>query len=348
MIKLFISHSSEDLSIVVRLVDLCRQALNLKAREIRCTSLDGYRLPAGENVDDQLRVEISEAEVFLVVISTASITSRYVSLELGARWGLNKSYIPLLAPGVSPKDLSDPLRRVNAVKMESVGQLQHMVSDLAKTLSITPEEPQVYQKYIDAILPQPPVDVHTTHVNPDRWLREFFQVGCVVGNKMNILPLPPGSDDDKLTKFLECLDRINLSDKQAYKDLLTVKKIFSVSGQEDDKVRSAIFKYFEAIDSIPEIIRHNSTEKEFDYFTLGQLIWTITVFFILPQNLDEDFHDYIKPKLLALQVLVDQLNLSKRLKSEMRGGSVILNRLRTVDKWLSALVMPPPGWAWAG
>ena len=28
-----------------------------------------------------------------------------------------------------------------------------------------------------------------------------------------------------------------------------------------------------------------------------------------------------------------------------RGGSVILNRLWTVDKWLSALVMPPPGWA---
>ena len=29
----------------------------------------------------------------------------------------------------------------------------------------------------------------------------------------------------------------------------------------------------------------------------------------------------------------------------LRGGSVILNSLWTVDKWLSALVMPPPGWA---
>jgi|GEM_PF-3559888 len=31
-----------------------------------------------------------------------------------------------------------------------------------------------------------------------------------------------------------------------------------------------------------------------------------------------------------------------------RGGSVSLNRLQAVDKWLSALVMPPPGLAWAG
>ena len=31
-----------------------------------------------------------------------------------------------------------------------------------------------------------------------------------------------------------------------------------------------------------------------------------------------------------------------------RGGSVSLNSLQAVDKWLSALVMPPPGLAWAG
>ena len=40
--------------------------------------------------------------------------------------------------------------------------------------------------------------------------------------------------------------------------------------------------------------------------------------------------------------------LNECLKAFERGGSVILNRLRTVDKWRSALVMPPPGWAWAG
>lgn len=37
--------------------------------------------------------------------------------------------------------------------------------------------------------------------------------------------------------------------------------------------------------------------------------------------------------------------MNLRLHFDDRGGSVILNSLRAVDKWLSALVMPPPGWA---
>ena len=31
-----------------------------------------------------------------------------------------------------------------------------------------------------------------------------------------------------------------------------------------------------------------------------------------------------------------------------RGGWAVLNRLRAVDKWISALVMPPPSLALAG
>ena len=35
-------------------------------------------------------------------------------------------------------------------------------------------------------------------------------------------------------------------------------------------------------------------------------------------------------------------------KVDPRGGSVSLNSLQAIDKWLSALVMPPPRLAWAG
>ena len=42
------------------------------------------------------------------------------------------------------------------------------------------------------------------------------------------------------------------------------------------------------------------------------------------------------------------LSLDRHMLQEVRGGSVSLNSLRAVDKWLSALVMPLPGLAWAG
>lgn len=41
-------------------------------------------------------------------------------------------------------------------------------------------------------------------------------------------------------------------------------------------------------------------------------------------------------------------HVSNKIGGFLRGGSVILNSLRAVDKWFSVLVMPPPGWAWAG
>lgn len=46
MIKVFISHSSKDVELVSKLINLFRDALNISPSEIRCTSIEGYRLPA--------------------------------------------------------------------------------------------------------------------------------------------------------------------------------------------------------------------------------------------------------------------------------------------------------------
>ena len=50
-IDIFICHSSVDKEFVERLIDLLRSALNIPSANIRCTSIDGYRLPAGATTD---------------------------------------------------------------------------------------------------------------------------------------------------------------------------------------------------------------------------------------------------------------------------------------------------------
>jgi hypothetical protein len=55
MVRLFISHSAKDGSVAERLIELIQSALNLPAADIRCTSVDGYRLPGGASTEDQLR-----------------------------------------------------------------------------------------------------------------------------------------------------------------------------------------------------------------------------------------------------------------------------------------------------
>jgi hypothetical protein len=152
MVDIFISHSGDDSQLARQLVDLLRSSLNLRAEQIRCTSVDGHRLPGGADTDEQLREEILAARAFIGVLSSFSLASAYVLFELGARWGAKRPLIPLLAPGTGYQSLRGPLTGLNALTCESAAQLHQLVSDVAETLGIKAESPAVYYHNIEAIL----------------------------------------------------------------------------------------------------------------------------------------------------------------------------------------------------
>jgi hypothetical protein len=152
MIKIFISHSSTDQQLAEKLTELVKNALRLSSDEIRCTTIDGYRLPGGAKTNEQIKREVRDSIAFIGLISTAATDSMYVLFELGARWGSDKHLLPLLAPGVSPDILKGPLSDLNALSCGNVAQLHQLVKDLADTLDVQPETPDAYQRYIDGIL----------------------------------------------------------------------------------------------------------------------------------------------------------------------------------------------------
>ncbi|WP_170181172.1 toll/interleukin-1 receptor domain-containing protein [Chlorobaculum thiosulfatiphilum] len=153
-IRLFISHSSTDSVLVEHLVEFLQVALNLSASKIRCTSINGYRLPGGVNTDEQLKREVHEADVLIGVISSDSLQSLYVVFELGARWGAGRLLYPLLVPGTTAKILGGPLAGLNALSIGDRSQLHQLVAELGHVLDIQPEMPAVYDRYIDAIVKQ--------------------------------------------------------------------------------------------------------------------------------------------------------------------------------------------------
>ena len=106
--KIFISHSSNDVELAKLLIDLLRKSLNLRSTDIRCSSVDGYRLPGGISTDQMLRSEVHDAELVIGLVTPSSLKSIYVSFELGARWGADKPMIPLLATGATSEHLGGP------------------------------------------------------------------------------------------------------------------------------------------------------------------------------------------------------------------------------------------------
>jgi hypothetical protein len=151
-IRLFISHSSKDSEFTQLLIELLLAALHLSTSNIRCTSIDGYRLPGGAHTDIQLRQEVHEADAFIGVISSHSIGSLYVAFELGARWGAGRPLIPLITPGTDSKILGGPLTGINALNAGNRSQLHQLVSDLSTGLHIQSEPSAVYERKIDDIL----------------------------------------------------------------------------------------------------------------------------------------------------------------------------------------------------
>lgn len=147
----FVSHSSKDLRIIRCVVDLIRSAFNLPADQIVCTSLNGFRLMAGEITDDALRGGIAGAAAFVGVITRSSADSAYVLFECGARWGAGKRIVPLLAAGFRANSLPGPLVRMNALNLNAKGEILQFVSDLGTILEMEPERPAVYEAAVSLL-----------------------------------------------------------------------------------------------------------------------------------------------------------------------------------------------------
>ena len=158
VISVFISHSSVDEGVAAALADLLQQALAIRSEDIRCSSVDGYRLPPGVNFKDILRSEVAGARAFIGLVTPASRSSEYVLFEMGARWGAGLTVVPLMACGSSTRDLPKPLTEVIAVDASQSGQLSQLVETIGKQLGHPLQPPSQYHRQLQRL-----VDLSSIH-----------------------------------------------------------------------------------------------------------------------------------------------------------------------------------------
>lgn len=164
-LSIFISHSSKDAEFAAALIDLLTAGLALRADQIRCSSVDGYRLPVGANTEGQVREEVNAARVVVGLITPSSLSSYYVMFELGARWGAGLLLAPLLA-GVKGRELSGPLSLLNALSASSDSQLHQLIGDIAKHLELERQPPESYMRNVKAVKVLADAIANPTSVNP--------------------------------------------------------------------------------------------------------------------------------------------------------------------------------------
>lgn len=142
--KIFVSHSSQDKELIQALIDLLRSAFRLPAKDILCTSVPGHKLPGGADTEEELLSLLRDARLLIGVLTPASLSSSYVLFEIGARWGLKKPHIPVVANGVMPSDIKEPLKAKNALNAADEDDVHQLIEDVAKNLGKKKEPASAY------------------------------------------------------------------------------------------------------------------------------------------------------------------------------------------------------------
>jgi len=135
ILSVFISHSSRDDALAAALVLLLQKALKLDNEQIRCTSVKGFKLPIGQNMDEVIRRELLDCQLFIGLITPNSLRSEYVLFELAARWGAGKRVIPVLALGATYDAIPSPIQRLTALDFGKDGEIENLISSASTILN---------------------------------------------------------------------------------------------------------------------------------------------------------------------------------------------------------------------
>lgn len=96
--KVFISHSTEDMGLVIALSNL------LAKFEVETFVAEWYFTPE-ERIDKKVFKQINEADCVVVLLTRNGMRSNWVQQEIGYAIKAGKPIIPLVERGVDPRDL---------------------------------------------------------------------------------------------------------------------------------------------------------------------------------------------------------------------------------------------------
>jgi hypothetical protein len=135
--RIFISHRHKDQDIALALTEVISTAFEIRQPEIRCTSVQPYRLPFGKNTGERLRDEIGRAQVVLGILSPDTSQSSYVMFELGAAWSQQIYTCPLLAQGAEYQHIPGTIFDLAPAKLWDTSDCHQLLDNLQAELNLT-------------------------------------------------------------------------------------------------------------------------------------------------------------------------------------------------------------------
>lgn len=156
--KLFISHSTQDLSYVSHLVRLL-QVIGMSNDNMFCSSVKGFDIPLGNNIYDYLKEQFQNYDLKVIFVLSNNYYDSVASLnEMGAAWALQHSYTSILLPKFEFKDIKgaiDPRNisiKLDSAERELKGRMNELYEDIQKHFELRSLQQIVWEGYRDEFI----------------------------------------------------------------------------------------------------------------------------------------------------------------------------------------------------
>lgn len=146
--KIFLSHITEEKEIA-EFLKKGIESLYLKSVEVFVSSVD---IRPGEKWFEKIENNLTEANLFLILASQASITRPWINFEAGAGWALKRPVIPLCYNGITPSDLHEPLRSLQALNIKKIDDFKKLIQTISDNSKLNiPKDDDIAELYNEVL-----------------------------------------------------------------------------------------------------------------------------------------------------------------------------------------------------
>lgn len=156
-IRIFISHSSADKSVIEELQKMLQLACNLNQEDFFCTSISGLGCTGGEFFNEEIRNSLQEASVVIAYLSKNYRVSEFCCAELGATWisRESKCFFPLMDPDLDYEYFGGVLKGTHICKINDKDDLLGLVDVIVKKYASNSKLPYLSNQIDDFIRKYP-------------------------------------------------------------------------------------------------------------------------------------------------------------------------------------------------
>ncbi len=136
-IKIFISHSSKDSDIIKKLIFVLQNSISgLSDKNIRCTSVNGYKFKSGTEIYQMIKEETNSCELVISAFSENALQSSMVQFETGIAWFLNKAIPIIIEEDLSIEELPKPFQNKQTKYTNKKNDLLDLIDDISEKLNL--------------------------------------------------------------------------------------------------------------------------------------------------------------------------------------------------------------------